>query len=426
VSPDETVIDDYNGDGINDIAYMNKSTGEFFLQINKGNGSYYYPVLLLKKSGFADMKSFRDSFLRKIALLNPDGELYIISKFNSKKDSEKISAFGGVSAISLFESGSAERKELCLVDNYQKAFIMLLGEPGNDLSRYFSVRIGYPHSQIAVDDSQTDEKTFYLYTPGKSFIEIIKYNFQSYKIEKNTLYAKGDIADVKVKRSAGSSYADIHILFNKNTPGYSVYQFKDYRYSEISEGKLESPLINAAITGSDSLSVFCWKRNNQLYEYYCCNFIQPYKSRLVYKYDSRIQDNFSLAANSFSKNLTGDFFNISVISNGRDIDGVLYESGRIKNLNFDVSAKLNPLFSKESFYFYNDNREKRKILFIYDFGNGIFYKADMNSKSRIMSVRGSDKIGGIIKYVVEKSSGKKMKIVYIGNNDNCLNFNEIE
>lgn len=121
-----------------------------------------------------------------------------------------------------------------------------------------------------------------------------------------------------------------------------------------------------------------------------------------------------------------EFNNFTLIKNGKDVDGILYEPKGVKNLNFEIQSKLSPEFRKESIYLYQNEGDKRKILFIYDFGNGIFYKADLNSKSRIMSVRGSDKIGDVLQYVVDKSAGKKMKVIYIDKNDKCLNFKEIE
>ena len=108
------------------------------------------------------------------------------------------------------------------------------------------------------------------------------------------------------------------------------------------------------------------------------------------------------------------------------LDGILYERKGIRKLNFEVPAKLVPEFSKESFYLFQSANDKRKMLFIYDFRNSIFYKADLNSKSRIMSVRPSDKVGDISSYVVDKSAGKKMKVVFIGKSEKCLNFKEIE
>jgi hypothetical protein len=425
VQPDEVTVDDYNGDGINDLAYMNKTTGEFFVQLNKGNGSYYYPILLLKKSGFSDMKSFRDNFQKKVVLLNPEGELYVFSRFNSKKDFDRVSAFGEASGVAAFESLNSDGKDLCVIDNYQKALILLTGEPGSPISKYYSVRTSTSFSKAVVDDSKKNEKIFFLYTPGSDLIEIIKYNFENLRIEKSALYVKGGIIDFKLKHSDESGYPNIYLLSNKQDPLFSIYQFRGYRYAEISSNRPGKPFIDAAVTPNDTLSLFTWNKGYFGAEYYGFTFTPSYKNKFLYKYDFKIQDDFGLYMQAFSTN-KNEYSNFTLVKNNQDVDGILFEQKGIRNLNFEIQGKLPPEFKKESICLYQGNSDKRKILFIYDFGNGIFYKADLNSKSRIMSVRGSDKINDIFQYVVDKSVGKRMKIVYIGENDKCLNFKEIE
>lgn len=425
VQPDEVTVDDYNSDGINDLAYMNKNTGEFFVQINKGNGSYYYPVLLLKKSGFSDMKSFRDNFQKKVVLLNPDGELYVISRFNSKKDFDRISAFGEASGVASFESLNSDGKDLCVIDNYQKALIILAGEPGNPVSKYYSVRTSTSFTKAVVDDSKKNVKIFFLYTPGNDLVEIIKYNFENLRIEKIALYVKGGIIDLRLKHSDESDYPNIYLLANKRDPVFAVYQLRGYRYAEINSGRPGKPFVDAIVTPNDTLPLFSWNKGAYGAEYYGYTFSPSYKNRFLYKYDFKIQDDFGLYMQAFPAN-RNEFSNFTLIKNSRDVDGILYERKGIRNLNFEIQGKLPLDFRKESICLYQSMNDKRKILFIYDFGNGIFYKADLNSKSRIITVRGSDKINDILQYVVDKSTGKRMKIVYIGSDDRCLNFKEIE
>ena len=319
VAPDEITVDDYNGDGMNDLAYMNKSSGELFLQINKGNSSYYYSILLLKKSGYSDMKSFRDSFLKRIVLLNPDGELYVFSKFDLKRDFEKLSAFGEASALASFENRNPDRKDLCVVDNYQKALIVLSGEPGNPVSKYYSVRTSAPFSKVAIDDSRWNEKTFFLYSPSGNLIEIIKYNFDNLKIEKNTLYVKGGIIDLKLRPSGESNYPNIYILSNRSEPSYSIYQFKSYHYSEISSGKSGRTFIDAAITSNDTLSLFSWSKSNYGSEYSYSSFGMFPKDKFLYKYDNKLQDAFGLYTQTFPVSNKNEYINFSLISNGSDV-----------------------------------------------------------------------------------------------------------
>ena len=426
VTPDEVTIDDYNGDGVNDIAFMNKKSGEFFLQISKRNGSYYYPVLLLKESGFADMKTFRDSYLKKIVLLNPDGGLYVISKFDSRKDPEEVTVSGGISALASFRGENPSRRELCLADDYQRALIILTGEPGNILSKYYSVRISDSFSRIAVDDSKKNDKIFFLFTPGKNLIEVIRYNLENLRIERTVLYTKGGIIDLKIKPSSDSEYPYLYILSNKPDPFFTEYRFNNYRYSEINSGHSGQSFIDASIAPGDSMNVFGWNRSGYGCDFFKSSINQPVKNRLLYKYSARLQDNFQLYTRGFRQNDKEGYINFSMIKNGAEAEGVVYDRRGIKNLSLDMKPKSPADFREEGAYLYADNEDKIKILFIYDFGNGIFYKADLNSRSRIISVRQAERVNGLMQYTVEKSAGRKMKLVYFGKNGSYLNFKEIE
>lgn len=425
VQPDEVTVDDYNGDGINDLAYINKSSGEFFLQMNKGNGNYYYPVLMLKRKSLADMKSFRDSFLKKIVLLNSDGELYVFSKFDSRKEMEKISVFGNVSALNSFEDRNTGMRGLAIADSYQKALIILQNEPGNPISKYYSVRTSSVFENITIYDSGKNERIFFLYSTGNNLVEIIKYNFDNLKIEKNTLYVRGNILDLKLKSSPESSNPDIYILSGKMDPGFAIYRFKGYHYSEVRSGKTSGGFLDGAVSISDSISILSWKRSLYGMEYNGYSFSHPLTPFMLYKYDKKLQDDMSL--NTMVIPAGGnEFINLSLVVNGKEVDGVIYDPKVIRTLDFEVKSSRRTELSKESVYLYNNSGDKRKILFIYDFANSIFYKADLNSKSRIITVRGSDKTEGIVKYIADKTAGRKMKLIYTANNDNCLNFKEIE
>lgn len=425
VPPDDAAVDDYNGDGLNDLVYMNRGTGEFFYQINKGGGNYHYPILLLKRSGFADMKSFRDSFLKKVVLLNSDGEVYVISKFDSKKELEKASAFGSVSAVASFEEPNAPHKDLAIVDNYQKALIILTGEPGNTIARYYSVRISTSFGRIQVYDSGKKEKIFFLYSPGKNLLEVVKYNFEKNRVEKSTLYIKGDIIDLKVKPAGEFEYPDIYILADKSNPRYSIYHYSGYRYSERSSGYIAGGFIDASVSYNDTLSWFAWRRSNFGCEYYSSSFGSRGAERFLHKYDVKLQNEFGLY-NRIIQPSNNELFNFTLINNGKDAEGIIFEPKTIRALNFELAGKVSPRFGEESAHLYKSGGDKRKILFIYDFGNSIFYQADLNTKSRIISARKGGKTEDLIQYVVDKAAGKKFKAIYFGSRDKCIYFKEIE
>lgn len=426
VTPDEVTIDDYNSDGINDLAFMNKGTGEFFVQISKGNGNYYYPVLLLKRNKLSDMKSYRDSFSKKIVLLNPEGELYLFSKSNLKRELEKISVAGEASAIAAFEIKPGEKKDICVVDNYQKALIILLSEPGNPFAKYFSVRTSASFSKVITCDAKNNEKLFILYSNNSSLIEIIKYNFETLNIQENTLYVKGNIIDLKIKPAGDTGYPNIYVLTNKVYPTYAVYHYKSFHYSEVNSGRPVNPFIDAAITSNDTLSIITWKKS-----YYGCesafySFYKPGTITPLYKYENKIQNEFELFTGTSAVGNRNEYLSYSLLRNGKDVDCVIYNEKRIKTISLEGNFKQPPQFSKESFFFFQNDADKKRFFFIYDFGNSIFYRVDLNSKARIMSVRGAEKIEGISSYIVDKSAGKKLKVIYIGRNDKSINYKEIE
>ena len=426
VTPDEIVIDDFNTDGINDLSFMNKASGEFFVQINKGNGNYFYPVLMLKRNKLSDLKSFRDSFSKKIVLLNPEGELYVFSKSSIKKELEKISASGDCSAITAFNFRNNEKKDIAVVDNYQKALIILLSEPGNPFAKYYSARTSSSFDKIITSDSKKNEKVFFLYSDKSNLIEIIKYNFETNSIDKNTLYVKGNIIDLKIKPVGNSDYPNIYVLSDKAYPGYAVYQFKGFHYSEISSSKLGGSFMDAAITSNDTLSIITWIRSYYGCEKYSFGFKGANNGNLIYKYENKIQDDFELYTGTYPVNDKNGYLIYSLIRNEKNIECVIYEAKRLKNISIENGYRRPASFGKESFYLFQNVNDKRKIFFIYDFGNSIFYKADLNSKARIMSLRGGEKIEDIASYVVDKSAGKKLRVIFIDRNDKSINIKEIE
>ncbi len=426
VTPDEVAVDDFNTDGINDLAFMNRGSGEFFIQINKGNGTYHYPVLMLKRNKFSDMKSFRDSFSKKIVLLNPEGELYVFSKSNIKRESEKISASGDCSAITAFKLRNNEKKDIAVIDNYQKALIVLLSEPGNPFAKYYSVRTSSAFDKIITCDTKKNEKIFLLFSDKSSLIEIIKYDFENNRIEKNTLYVKGNIIDLKIKPAGDSDFPNIYVLSDKAYPGYAVYQFKGFHYSEINSGKLGGSFMDAAITSNDTLSLITWIRSYYGCEKYSFSFRGFNNGALLYKYENKILDDFEIYTGTISINDKNGFMSYSLIRNEKNTECIIYEAKRLKNISLENNYRHTASFGKESFFLYQNENDKRRIFFIYDFGNSIFYKADLNSKARIMSLRGAEKIEGIASYAVDKVSGKKLRVIFISRNDKSINIKEIE
>jgi len=177
---------------------------------------------------------------------------------------------------------------------------------------------------------------------------------------------------------------------------------------------------------SDSTALIGWEKDTFGCNNYFYNYSVMGTPKLFYKYNKKLDDDFKLYNTSFTVNGKNDFINFSLIVNGNETEGILFDSRHVKNLSLDVRQKRTANFSKESTYYYQNNADKRKILFIYDFGNSIFYKADLNNKSRLMPLTGSDKIEDINSYMVDKGPGRKLEVIFISKSDKIINFKEIE
>src|SRR4030042_3281349 len=70
VYPDSFIISDCNRDRINDLAYLNRTSGDLYISYSKSGEEFYEPIHLFHQEGLVDLKAFRNSAENYLAVLS--------------------------------------------------------------------------------------------------------------------------------------------------------------------------------------------------------------------------------------------------------------------------------------------------------------------------------------------------------------------
>ncbi len=230
VIPDKFVILDFNGDGFNDIAYLNFQSGELYISIAKNGETFYTPILFMKKNGLVSITAYIDRAGKKIAALSSEGKVYLINSMGINDASFSIAGGDQPSAVNTFDYMNDKFKDICYIDNGGQFLKLLLSERSNLFRIYYSIPLSKTYSKILVDDINPKIKTFYLYSTGEQIIEIVRMNFDSNNFTKLILYTDNPIEDFKLSIDRLKDWQTLSLLCKKDGNLFmQMYELRDFR-----------------------------------------------------------------------------------------------------------------------------------------------------------------------------------------------------
>ncbi|MGE5402011.1 MAG: FG-GAP repeat domain-containing protein [Ignavibacteriales bacterium] len=263
-NPDIVAVGDFNNDGFNDIAYLDKKRSILSVIFAKNDGKFYPEIIYLYKENLTDIIPYYSKFVSGILALGSNGKFYLVSNLKAVKDGTSISLGAEPASISYFDAGNNKITDLCYIDRFRPALNLILRNNGGIPSTFYSVDLVDTCSNIEIDNREEFRKTFYCYCRGKRLVQIISVDFKTNVIRKESIYSSGPIMDLQISRDLDELPAKIYMVLKKSgNLAVEVQEYNNFRYTRAVSGNLESNITEARIDLNDPLSVFYWKKEKK-------------------------------------------------------------------------------------------------------------------------------------------------------------------
>jgi len=256
--PHRFKVADFNGDNLNDIAYIDSSQGILSVIFAKGNNQFHPEIIYMKKEGLTDLHLYRLHDSNSLILLNKTGEIYIVSRLFSLPDEVNLIPALQPSTITKFDLGNDGITDFCYIDVQTNTINFLVNNFKGIPEYFYSVPVSADHKLIVVDDEEPFSKGFYCYsTEGKMF-EIINYDFLLNNIEIDQLYSPGIIKDIELHRT--DELVHIFTAYEKNNVLHvREYEHHDFRYTFLDYPQLETDVADVKLVISDHPRAYFYK-----------------------------------------------------------------------------------------------------------------------------------------------------------------------
>ncbi|MBI5807333.1 MAG: VCBS repeat-containing protein [Ignavibacteriales bacterium] len=421
VKPDKYAILDFNRDGYNDIAFINTQSGTLYILFAKSTNVFYPPIIYLQKNGLADLTAYIDRTGKKLALISTEGKIYLINNPGIDNDSFSISLGLKPTALTTFDYLNDKFKDVCFIDETEKALKLILSERRNLFRTYFSIPLLSDYTDMVVDESKSRIKTFYCYSNRRT-IEIIRMNFDDHNYKKQTLYVDGLLEDFKVISDRLKDRQNIYALIKKNNKTFlQEFEFRDFRLVSSQANLISSNVERSWLTFGVYKDVYSIeKKENQI------NLVKTV-------FDKKIIDQRSIL--SFNLN-ERDKFNYTIIclneligrarpvtfwiTNNNNSSLYTFSNSKMNKYplkifidkNVTTEYNISGDGDKLSFYFYNANGKLRGVSFTAE-------KKSPIEKDLFVSKN-------INNYLVAVLNNKKTFLIYSNNLVNTITFEKIK
>jgi hypothetical protein len=426
--PDEVVVSDFNRDGLNDIAYLNRQHSVMSVAYSTGGGSFCREVNYLNKDHLCSIAPFYSKFLTGILSLDSKGEIYLISNLSVIKSGTSMWLGAYPSAISYFDAGNDDITDICSVDKFRPALDIMIRDNAGIPSYFYPVDLVDSCTNVEIYDQKADEKTFFCYTKGKRLIQAVTVNFKNNRVSKNNFYAAGPLYDLKVMNSSGGSRAKLYAaLISSGNLRLEVFEYVNYKYTSLLSRNLETNTIDARVDQYSPLSIFYWKKGSNCF----------YFKKLVLDGELKQQNylnEFTLPAsraNAYWSWVTGDIFNQDRGCAVNFIFDTDYYYAFISSMEKSTKLKLKGKFSNlkirnSSMLFIGEVKfNGLKKLLVYNDADRALEKLDVINKSGILLssrlAEGSD----VESYFVKNMNFKKYHFVYTDKSEKCVTIKEL-
>lgn len=424
VKPDSYVIYDFNGDGFNDVGFINAERESFYVSFARNSRSFYPPVFYFYRPGITEVIAYIDRDGKKAAILSKEGKIYLIDavRLSDKKNSIAIASAPGV--LGLFDFQNDNFWDVCAIDNRNEKLIVLISRGRNLAHAYYSYPVSFPHNKILVDDSERSQKSFYCFSSDRKLIEIITADFDKNSFVKKILYAAGPIVDLRITKNKGEDFKTIVLLVRLNGKiVYQKFQYRDFRYLSSDIKEIDDNAADAAIAlnGSPEFYTFFPSDNSVMIRRSILD-----KENLSRKdFEIKLPDAASGQISGFIKMIktgrTAEEKPVCIVSAGEQCGIITFGADKTSLLSIN---NLN--LKKEWMYSSYRASEKQNLLYLYDAGlhQILAYVIKNGSKPDFAgAIRNLPEINSF--FVADLSRSKKF-LVYSGATDNLISFENIE
>ncbi|MEW6653907.1 MAG: hypothetical protein AB1394_10625, partial [Bacteroidota bacterium] len=190
-------IMDFNGDGYNDVAFIDIKKSKLYVMFAKTYNSFYEPIAYVTRNNLTDVISYVDRGGRKLAALSSDGSVFVISRISILDDSFNLAASHKAVSVQAFDYNNDKYRELAFIDAGSNSLKIGLSERRNLFRTFYSLPLSSMPDQLVIDDSKQNSTLFICYKAGSREIEVIRYNFEKNSINRQILYASAPIKEVK-------------------------------------------------------------------------------------------------------------------------------------------------------------------------------------------------------------------------------------
>jgi hypothetical protein len=256
--PHRFTIADFNGDKLNDIAYIDSTQGILSVIFAKDKNQFHSEIIYMKKDGLTDLHLFRQHNSNSLILLNKSGEMFIVSRLFSLPDKTNLIPAILPSTITKFDWGNDGIIDYCYIDVQTNTINFIVNNKKAIPKYFYSVSASADHKSILVDDEEPFNKGFYCYSPKGKMLEIINYNFSNNKSEIDQLYSPGIIKDLVLNKS--DDLVHIFTAYEENNIIHiREYEYHDFRYTYLDYPHLEEDVEDVKLVISDHPRAYFYK-----------------------------------------------------------------------------------------------------------------------------------------------------------------------
>ena len=262
--PDKIIVGDFNKDGKIDIAYINYAEGILSVIFAK-NGTQFYPeIIYLKKNDLKDIIPFYSKFIGGIAGLNATGDLFTITRLSSFSENVEMVLGAEPSAITFFDNGDDGITDFCFLDELSNSLIAVVRNSAGIPKLYYSFPLFQNHSEVTAFNISSNVKGFYCYSFDRKLIEAIVVDFDKNKIERKSIYAHGELMDLKVVKDSDNKVNILAVYRNSVRLGIDVFKYYEQDYANENYEITIKDLASNITFGSGEAVYFWQKTGNNL------------------------------------------------------------------------------------------------------------------------------------------------------------------
>lgn len=379
---------DFNGDGINDIAFITEDQNEIKISFGKGNNNFYKPITYLRKNNLTHIVGFFDRGGRKLSAVTSDGFIYVISKIFLSDDENRISIANNAIDFTSFDYLNDGYKDLCWIDSSYN-LNLALSERKNLFTQLFQIELQSNNDKLIVDDTKPEIKIYVTYKSGRKNIEIIKFNFKTGKSERKIVYTKYPIEELKITGDKFKDRFTLNAITQKNKETYfEKIEFVYFNILNSKQIKIASNTIASSlgVYGGTKISYFVKQFNN--YDFiisYLGNDTKRDVKRLTFQLTENDKVYFSLVKVEQLFARASPFVSLISINNKSVIYIFTDKRNYRYNTNFKIGNSCNLYYivnnSTLDVLFVNDKNKLVKLVFDEQFN--LIFTEELNLSNEI-------------------------------------------